>query len=142
VNIEIREAMLPGDVGELFGAVPELRALSGAEVVSRVGSEYLLVVAVCDGEIVGFKLGYPLSATCFYSWIGGVSPKVRRLGVGRRLLRHQEELVRGRGFGLLRVKSMNRFPSMLALMIAEGYAITAVEGEDPATLKIVFEKRL
>lgn len=142
MNIAIRESQLPGDVGGLFAVVPELGSLSSEEVVSRIGSDNLLVVAVCDEEIVGFKLGYPISPTQFYSWIGGVSPKARRLGVGRRLLRLQEELVRSRGFEVLRVKSMNRFPSMLSLLIAEGYAITAVEGTDSETLKIVFEKRL
>lgn len=142
MDIEICESELRGQVGALFRAVRELRPLADDEVLSRAGTDYLLVTAVHAGEIVGFKLGYPLSPALFYSWIGGVSPTVRRLGLGRRLLRFQEERVRMRGCSSIRVKSMNAFPSMLSLLISEGYAIAGVEGTDPDTLKIVFEKSL
>ncbi len=40
------------------------------------------------------------------------------------------------------VKSMNRYPGMLMLLISGGYQIVGLEGGDPASLKICFSKSL
>lgn len=142
MEIEICESQLPVDVEKLFQLVPELTPRSREEVITRVGENYLLLLAVSNGEVVGFKLGYPLSSSIFYSWVGGVAPAARKRGIARRLLRAQEDILQSRGFSTIRVKSVERFASMRSLLAQSGYQLIRVEGSDPATRKMVFEKRL
>jgi len=142
VDLKIHARMLPEDLASLFAGVPELSPPGREEILSRIGTDYLLVVAERQGEILGFKLGYPLSSDCFYSWLGGVTVSARRSGIAKRLLRHQEILLRQRGFRRVRVKSMNRYPAMMCFLIGEGYQITGLEGGEPDRLKILFEKKL
>ena len=142
IEIEIRESRLPEDVEKLFQLIPEFARRSREEVTTRVGENYLLLLAVSNGEVVGFKLGYPLSSSIFYSWVGGVSPAVRKMGIARRLLQAQEAIVQSRGFTTIRVKSMDRFDSMRSLLTHSGYQLIGVEGHDPVSRKIVFEKLL
>ena len=94
------------------------------------GRQPLILVAEQDGRLVGVKIGYRLSETCFYSWLGGVAPEGRRAGVAQALLEAQEAWVAGQGFEELRVKSRNRFPAMLRLLIKNGYRIEHMEKKD------------
>lgn len=143
MNIICREVGLPFDLESLVARVPELSAVSPEDVARRTAGGGLLLVAEVDEREAGFKLGYPLEGGVFYSWIGGIRPEFRRHGLGRQLLRLQEKLVRERGYHTLRVKSMNKFPAMLRLLIAEGYEIVDLEHrESPDNLKIVFQKQL
>jgi len=126
-----------------MAAIPELGKADPRKIRERTAAGYLLLLARSGGEVAGFKLGYPLSGRVFYSWIGGIRPEFRRQGVARQLLERQEEIVRERGYSMLRMKSMNRFPAMLRLLIAAGHQIIGVEDEgEPAKLKVVFEKIL
>ena len=89
-----------------------------------------------------FKLGYWQDQHCFYSWIGGVIPSARRAGLAKALLDAQERRLRELGVAVVTVKSMNRYPGMMALLISNGYWIAGLEGDDPVTSKICFSKPL
>jgi len=102
--------------------------------------ESLALIALENGQAVGCKYGFSLGDGVFYSWIGGVLPESRRLGVAQRLLEYQENWVRTHHYTRIQVKSMNRYPEMLRFLIRNGYRITGTEGEDPAELKVHFEK--
>ena len=130
--------------------VPELSRLPDyPEVRSRVGKDFLALLWL-EGDIpVGAKLGYRLSEDVFYSWLGGVQSAFRGRGIAQELLRAQEDWCRKQGYSYLRVKSMNRFPGMLSLLIRNRYQVTHVEGgnvEGDSTalgqLKIGFQKQL
>ena len=70
-------------------------------------------------------------------------PEFRRRGIARSLLHVQESIVRELGFEQLRVKSMNRFPAMLSMLIAEGYHIDGFTKANCVDQhKIHFVKRL
>ncbi len=43
------------------------------------------------GKRVGFKAGYTTAYDRYYSWLGGVSPSVRRQGIARTLMQHQHD---------------------------------------------------
>lgn len=43
------------------------------------------------GKRVGFKAGYATAYDRYYSWLGGVSPSVRRQGIARTLMQHQHD---------------------------------------------------
>ena len=131
-------------VFNLYRAIPEfVDPIPQREFEDRVGENHLALVYSVKGTPVGFKLGYPLDDQVFYSWVGGVLPAYRGLGVAQKLLAEQETLVRARGFKRLQVKSMNRFPVMLGLLVSAGYLIEGVEtADDPAFNKILFYKPL
>ena len=116
------------EVYKVFMLIPELdRYLSFQEMKEKLADNYLVVVAEHEGILIGFKLGYPVSTSEFYSWLGGVIPAYRNSGVAQTLLDFQEDWVKISGFKSMSVKSMNRFPSMLRLLIKNGYKIKIVE---------------
>jgi len=129
---------------KIFMLIPELdRYLSFQEMKEKLAGNYLVVVAEHEGILIGFKLGYPISTSEFYSWLGGVIPAYRNSGVAQSLLDFQEDWVRKSGFISISVKSMNRFPSMLRLLIKNGYRIKSVESfDDSEKERIQFIRRL
>jgi len=139
----------PETTFQVFQQIPELdQYLTLDEFKERLGhSSPLLLTASIANEPVGFKVGYPLTSEAtedhqtFYSWLGGVHPHHRNKGVAAALLNFQEAWVRDAGFQHLEVKSMNRFPAMLQLLISRGYWIVGVESFE-ADFKILFRKAL
>ena len=68
-------------------------------------------------------------------------PAHRMTGLAQRLLDRQEAWAAEYGFPAVTVKSMNRYPAMLHLLIRNGYRIRAVEHfGDPARECIHFIK--
>ena len=103
----------------------------------------LILVARFKGELAGYKIGYELTNTEFYSWLGGVSPDYRSLGVASALRNYQENWALNSGYSLIRVRSMNRFSAMLHLLIASGYKINGYDDNGSIeTSKIHFIKQL
>ncbi|WP_196158774.1 GNAT family N-acetyltransferase [Reinekea sp. G2M2-21] len=113
---------------EVFKKVPELdQYLSIEQMREKIQDGALILVSENKGQLIGFKIGYPLNDNEFYSWLGGVIPEMRKLGSAKRMLALQEKIVRERSFTSITVKSMNRFRSMLHMLLANDYDITAVE---------------
>lgn len=139
MELTFREVEPGYDFTGVMECIPELRGVSREVVEARLGNGGVRLVAERDGRPVGFKLGYAVSPEVFYSWLGGVAAECRGLGVARRLMEMQEDLVRSRGFRVVRVKSMNRFPAMLRMLVSAGYEIKDVEKKQ-AEVKVVFEK--
>ena len=105
------------------------------------GRRWYGLVSESVNVLVGFKVGYEESETVFYSWLGGVLAERRGQGIARELLYEQERWVRRQGYRQIRVKSRNRFRSMLTLLTKEGYERVAVEPQaDPADTRIHFLK--
>ncbi|NDV93189.1 GNAT family N-acetyltransferase [Alteromonas sp. 345S023] len=83
----------------------------------------LILVAKYKGKLAGYKL----TDTEFYSWLGGVSPDYRNLGIATKLREVQENWASNAGYSSISVKSMNRFSSMIHLLISSGYQINGYE---------------
>lgn len=131
------------DVIEIDAAIPEFDNKNSKEKIEQrlVGKETLILVALEGAKKVGYKLGYALSDTEFYSWLGAVHPSYRGHGIAKQLLKQQEVWVKNKGFKSIRVKSMNRFPAMLQLLISQGYVICGYDDKgSPETSKIHFIK--
>lgn len=143
LTIEIIETTYQ-DVLDMIKDVPEFaRPPAPEEVEKRCGNvPYLALITKHQDIPVGCKLGYRLTDKTFYSWIGGVLPEYRNRGIAQKLLDYQEKWVRRRGYTVIRVKSMNRYPDMLRFLIRNKYQITGLEGNEPEHLKVVFEKFL
>ncbi len=101
----------------------------------------LLLTARIEGQVVGFKWGYALDPKTFYSWLGGVDPQWRDLGLAQEMIDHQEKWCRDQGFEKIQTKGMNQWPEMISLNLKNGYQITGIQGSGDK-LKILMEKRI
>ncbi|WDE03844.1 GNAT family N-acetyltransferase [Thalassomonas viridans] len=127
--------------------IPEMHGSETVkDLLARIGSSpYLLLVAEVDGELAGFKLGYETSGAegTFYSWQGGVLPAYRSGGIAKKLLLAQESQVAELGYKRITVKSMNRYPHMMKMLLSNGYQISGYqEKTSPVDAKISFQKLL
>lgn len=137
----------PGSIAEawhVLQAIPEFdQRRSLAQLQERLPASALVLIAEADGQPVGCKLGYPVEDGSLYSWLGGVLPAHRKTGLAQRLLEAQEAWASAHGFAAITVKSMNRYPAMLRVLIRNGYQIRVVEHYgDPARERIHFIKAL
>ncbi len=57
--------------------------------------------ATSNDRLVGFKLGYAATSKRYYSWLGGVHPDFRRLGIALALMERQHEWVASRGYQVI-----------------------------------------
>lgn len=111
-----------------------------AELVSR--PHFLIVVAVHDGRVVGYKIGYQDRQTRFYSWLGGVYPEFRGQGIASELMRIQHEWCQSRGYGVIRTQTGNRWRHMLILNLRHGFDVVGTYTDERGEPKIILEKRL
>lgn len=106
-------------------------------------NNFFLSKAYIESQLVGFKLGYQENHRTFYSWIGGVHPEFRRLGIASELLTAQHQWCSAQGFERIRTKSQNRFKGMMLLNLKHGFEIVGTQGSsDGGGLKVIFEKSL
>ena len=142
-DLEIREATLAEAIA-VEAQIPEFSGSKLAQQAARLdGVESLILLAFWAGEAAGYKVGYAVGNQEFYSWLGGVLPPNRRRGLADRLRRTQEAWAAAHGYKTVLVKSSNRFPAMLQLLLAAGYQIIGYEDRgDPLTSKIAFRRQL
>ncbi|MCF6456082.1 GNAT family N-acetyltransferase [Pseudoalteromonas sp. MMG024] len=126
-------------------AIPEFSSPKKlADIKLRLaGKRHLLLITYYNGEPIGYKLGYALNDTTFYSWLGAVVPEHRGQGLAQKMLLQQENWLQQHGFTAVQVKTMNRFRAMLAMLVKNNYAIIDLE-KAPSfqDYKIRFEKLL
>ncbi|NVD08094.1 GNAT family N-acetyltransferase [Vibrio sp. JPW-9-11-11] len=126
-----------GTLEECVQVVQQIAEFAHKETVESLSARldgkvrYLVQVAQEGDNLLGFKIGYQLDAQTFYSWFGGVSPLARNKGVAQQLLDIQERWAREQGYNQLKVKSRNQFPSMLRLLLRNGYMIEKFEAKQP-----------
>lgn len=102
----------------------------------------LIYVALVDDCVVGYKIGYALDDQVFYSWLGGVRPDCRKLGIASELMRRQHVDLQALGYEVVRTKTMNKWRGMLLLNIQTGFDVLETEVDPRGQLKIVLEKKL
>lgn len=114
-----------------------------AEYENRLlGVPHLILVAYYEGQAAGFKVGYERS-NYFYSWMGGVLPDFRRLGIARALADYQEEWAKRNQYFSITFKTRNQHKAMLLFAIKNGFDIIDFEEkESVATNRIWLRKTL
>ena len=136
----------PASLDDLLLVDSQIPEFDGRNSLSKLQArcadvEHLALVAYIENEPVAYKLGYELDSNTFYSWLGAVAPKCRGQGIAQALLNAQEAWAKAHSYRAIKVKSMNRFPAMLSMLIKNGYAITGYEDRgSPQTSKILFTK--
>ena len=130
----------------LMQSIPEFdKPVSAEAMLERIGAApALLLLCHVEDELAGFKLGYEKSPGEFYSWLGGVLPDFRKLGLAQSMLLTQEQWASEQGYSLLKVKTRNSFPAMLSMLVQNRYQIAAIQGEGVslAEQKISLQKTL
>ncbi|TKB51055.1 GNAT family N-acetyltransferase [Ferrimonas sediminicola] len=134
------------EVMALVAQVPELDTPYPREEYDKRlgGAAHLIQIAELEGKAAGFKVGYALNEQEFYSWLGAVLPQFRGQGVAKTLLRAQEEWAQTQGYGLIKVKSRNRYPEMLRMLLGKGYHLVDMQkaSDTPLDYRILLEKSL
>lgn len=102
----------------------------------------LTIVALRDGRVVGYKIGYERKPGHFYSWVGAVAPEFRRRGIGSELMRRQHTWCRARGYRTIRTKTKNKWKDMIILNLRHGFDIIGAYTDETGEPKLILEKRL
>lgn len=124
--------------------IPEFKNPHGAaEYAKRLaGIPHLILVLFIDNQPVGFKVGYERDGS-FYSWMGGVLPKYRRLGVAQALADQQVKWAQQQGYTHLTFKTRNSHKSMLIFALKNGFDIIGFSERNPvAENRILLRKQL
>lgn len=123
-NVIIREGTIAECI-EISEKIPEFSSGNYGEVsyLQRLSNtQYLILVAEKDQQVVGFKVGYDRYRDgSFYSWLGGVLPENRKDGIATKLANEQEKWAFEQGFSSITLKTRNRFRAMLIFSLKNGF---------------------
>lgn len=137
-----------GTIDEVLQVDVQIPEFDGRTTASKLGTilsgkAHLILIASHNEKPIAYKIGYEISNSEFYSWLGGVQPNYRKKGVATKLLDHQELWALNHGYSVISVKSMNQYKAMLQLLISNGYQISGYEDNGcTASSKIKFIKHL
>ncbi|WP_409271355.1 GNAT family N-acetyltransferase [Neobacillus sp. SCS-31] len=107
------------------------------------GMPKLLFNLALDGQkLVGYKIGFELDETKFYSWLGGVHPAHRNHGIASTLMYQQHHYLKQNGYTSVQTKTMNKWRGMLILNIKSGFNIIKTYTDKNGRHKIILEKDL
>ncbi|OCS92295.1 GNAT family N-acetyltransferase [Caryophanon latum] len=102
----------------------------------------LVLLAIENGRVVGFKIGYDIEDHVFYSWVGGVDPTFRRNGIAMQLIERQHEELKKLGYIAVRTYSRNELKEMLIVNLKAGFNIVDTFTDHKGRHKIMLEKCL
>lgn len=106
--------------------------------------QHLILTAYLSEKPVGFKIGYEtLTKKNFYSWMGGVLPKYRQLGVAEKLSDCQEQWAIKTGYQRILVKTRRKHTAMIKLLQKYGFLQIGIIPYNPdEETRILYEKKL
>ncbi|MFC1887354.1 GNAT family N-acetyltransferase [Candidatus Cloacimonadota bacterium] len=134
------------DILELIEYIPEFEPIHNySDFESRFfDNNFLILIAYWNDDAVGFKVGYDrFHDGSFYSWLGAVLPEFRRKGIAHNLSLEQEEWAVKNGYKTIKIRTRNKFPKMLQLLIKNGFKIIEFEKKtDLDESRIMLEKQL
>jgi GNAT superfamily N-acetyltransferase len=99
-------------------------------------------IALYDGKVVGFKLGYPEDNMMFYSWLGCVNPSFRKLGLGSKFMDIQHEYCRNNEFLWVYTTTRNKWKGMIDLNFRFGFQIIGTTIDENGETRLHLRKTL
>jgi len=103
----------------------------------------LVLGARIKDDEVGFLCGMELKPSVFFSWLVGVLPDARRMGVATQLMLAAEDWAREQGYRAVRFECGNRHRAMLSFGVASGYDIIGIRWDvDRSENLVIFEKAI
>ena len=103
--------------------------------------EATAVLARDGGRLVGFKLGYAMTESKYYSWLGGVHLTVRGSGVARQLMRHQHRWLKEMGCSHVETATDQHNVAMARVNLQEGFTVCGSRSE-PGRMQVLYLKVL
>ncbi|MFZ5701535.1 MULTISPECIES: GNAT family N-acetyltransferase [Pseudomonadota] len=103
----------------------------------------VLHVAHGDGHArLGFKLGYRRGPSLLYSWLGGVVPEARGLGIAARLMQAQHDWAAAQGYHWVETRTRASNNRMIIVNLKAGFHIAGVESDEAGHLVVIQRRRL
>lgn len=130
--MDIREGSF-SEALEVLKGLPEFDPLLSTDhYLERMANKtQLIVIATVNGNLAGCKVAYNRHDDgTLYSWLGGVIPEFRKLGLAKRMADFQEKWALKNGFDAIRFKTLNRHKAMLTFAINNGFLIYNVKAKD------------
>ncbi|WP_420385386.1 GNAT family N-acetyltransferase [Roseivirga sp.] len=118
---------------EVLRGLPEFDPLLPTDhyLDRMTGRKKLIVVARVNDEPAGCKIAYDrFEDGTLYSWLGGVIPQYRKIGLARKMADFQEAWALDNGFSAIRFKTLNRHKAMLTFAINNGFQLFNVKPKD------------
>jgi GNAT superfamily N-acetyltransferase len=97
--------------------------------------------AYVDETLVGFKAGYAMSRSKYYSWLGGVHPDHRRQGIASALMVLQHRWVREQGFDSIETATDQGNRAMAQVNLHCGFVVCGMRSKTDR-VQILFSMRL
>lgn len=97
--------------------------------------------AYSEGQLVGFKAGYAMSRSKYYSWLGGVHPDYLRQGIASGLMEAQHGWLREQGFQRVETASNQENFAMAQANLKHGLLVCGMRHE-PHRVQVLFAKAL
>jgi ribosomal protein S18 acetylase RimI-like enzyme len=104
--------------------------------------QLLVNVAWDENKVIGYKIGYSMDFEKYYSWLGGVDPVYRNLGIASKLLEEQHRYLKKAGYKAVQTKTKNKWRSMLILNLKYGFDIIGTYTDEDGEPKIILQKNL
>lgn len=106
--------------------------------------DHCILIASVDSSAAGYMVSYDRdSDNSFYCWMAGVDPRHRRKGVMKKLMTHQLQWAKEKGYKKLTIKTRNCRREMLAFLVSNGFMFTETTPyEDIEQTRIHLEKLL
>lgn len=100
-----------------------------------------VICARNEGRLIGFKAGYAMSQTKYYSWLGGVHPDFRRQGIASQLMELQHNWVSEQRFKVVETAANQDNTAMTQANLKHGFVVCGIRNE-PHRVQILFSKSL
>lgn len=140
---------------KLFTEIPERKIMDGILKIhqeifedttlpekAETKGKVVFLVAVDNGQVAGYKIGYELSGDQFYSWYGAVHPADRGKGIASELMKRQHAYLKEAGYKIVSTKTRNKWREMLILNIKHGFDVIETFVDGDGIHRIVLEKQL
>ena len=102
-----------------------------------------MLVALLDDQPAGFIVGFEMMPSTYFTWLCGVLPESRRIGVATQLIQAQVALAQEHHYNLLRFECQNQHRPMLHVAIGEEFELVGIRWETTtASNVVIFEKEL
>ena len=124
---------------------PGPHGLRRADARSRMAplgdAQATAVLARDEGRLVGFKLGYAMTESRYYSWLGGVHLGARGSGVARQLMRRQHRWLREMGCTQVETSTDQGNAAMARINLQEGFTVCGTRSM-PGRVQVLYLKLL
>ena len=89
-----------------------------------------LFEATCEGQLVGFKIGFAMKLDHYYSWLGGVHPDYQRNKIATELMRLQHMWLRDEGYRTVETSAQQNNHAMGKLNLDSGFQVVGLRFKD------------